>query len=195
VSTIRGAGALLIAGSVIFLLGAQLGVPKVFTEPEPQSRLRMLEENLGRWRAAQPLYGLGPIITAVGAALLAADAPAGGGTRAMFWLAAAALLAGSLAWARSVYLRAIRVADFAFARLPGWPFAIYVLLTIGGLAALGIGLLTSGIAAWLVALTLAADVLFFVLYAKFGDIPPFVFYVLLLIVGLVLVATPDALGS
>jgi hypothetical protein len=195
VNAIRAAGALLIAGSLTFLVGAQLGVPKVFTEPEPHSRLRMLEENLGRWRAAQPLYGLGPIITAVGTTLLAADAPVGAGTRAMFWLAAAALLAGSLAWARSVYLRAIRVADFAFARLPGWPFAIYVLLTIGGLAALGLGLLPSGVAAWLVALTLAADILFLVLYTRFRDIPPFVFYLLLLIIGLVLIATPDALGA
>jgi hypothetical protein len=194
VSTIRAAGLLLVSGSFIFGVGAQLGVPKVFMEREPERRLRMLEENLGRWRGAQPLYGPGPIITAVAAGLLAADAPVGGGSRAMFWLAAAALLAGSLAWVRTVYVRAVQIADFAFARLPGWPFAMYVLLTIGGLAALGIGLLTSGVAAWLVALILGADVLFLVLYVRSGDIPPFMFYVLLLVVGPFLVTTPDAVG-
>jgi hypothetical protein len=189
------AGAVLIAGSIVFLVGAQIGVPKVFLEREPEIRLRILDQNRGRWRAAQPLYGLGPVMAAIGAGLLAAAAPAGGATRAFLWLAAAALLAGSLAWAWSVYLRAVRISDFALGRLPGWPFAAYVLLTIGGVAALGIGLLTASVAPWLVALTLAADAVFIAIYLRSGDIPPFVFYVLLLVVGAFLVASPAALRS
>jgi hypothetical protein len=191
---VRAAGALLIAGSLIFLTGAALGVPSVFTEPDAERRLRLLEHNLGRWRAAQPLYALGPAIAAVAVGRLAAVAPVAGGTEAMLWLAAIVLFAGSLAWARSVRARAVRVADFALGRLPGWPFAAYVLLTIGGLAALGVGLLAGG-AAWLGAATLVADVLFLVAYGTFGDIPPFAFYILLLAVGTVLVANPDAVGS
>jgi hypothetical protein len=31
----------------------------------------------------------------------------------------------------------------AFGTLPGWPFATYLLLTIGGLALLGVGLLAA----------------------------------------------------
>jgi hypothetical protein len=62
--------------------------------------------------------------------------------------------------------------DFALGNLPWWPFATYVLLTIGGLAPLGIGLLAGDYAAWLGWLVLAADVLFLGLYLAMRDIPP-----------------------
>jgi hypothetical protein len=53
-------GLLLIVGSVVFGLGAAIGVPRIFIEADPQARLRRLTEHLGMWRVAQPLYGLGP---------------------------------------------------------------------------------------------------------------------------------------
>ena len=37
---------------------------RVLAEPDPQARLQMLTERLGRWRAAQLAYGLGPLIAA-----------------------------------------------------------------------------------------------------------------------------------
>ncbi len=176
------AGILLITGSVVFLAGAALGVPRVFTEPDPQARLRLLTEHLGMWRAAQPLYGLGPAIAAAGVGCLAAAAPARG-TRAMFAAACLALAAGALAWAWSLYLRSTRVAEFALGTLPGWPFATYVLLTIGGLALLGAGLVAGRFPLWPGWLTLGADVVFLAGYLWFTDIPPFVFYLLLLLAG------------
>jgi hypothetical protein len=176
-------GLLLIVGSVIFVAGAAVGVPRVFTEPDPQVRLRLLTEHLGMWRAAQPLYGLGPVIAAAGVGYLAAGAPTRG-TRATFAVACLALAVGAVAWAWSLYLRGTRVAEFAFGTLPGWPFATYVLLTIGGLALLGAGLLAGGFPVWLGWLTLGADVVFLAGYLWFRDIPPFVFYLLLLLVGL-----------
>jgi hypothetical protein len=87
----------------------------------------------------------------------------------------------------SLYLRGTRVSEFAFGTLPGWPFSTYVLLTIGGLALLGIGLLIGGFPVWLSWLTLGADIVFLAGYLRFKDIPPFVFYLLLLLVGLVMV--------
>lgn len=95
------------------------------------------------------------------------------------------LLVGSLAWAWSVYLRANRISDFAFGRLHGWPFATYVLLTIGGLGLLGVGLLAGGFPVWLGWLVLGADALFLVVYLRFRDIPPFAFYLLIALVGVV----------
>jgi hypothetical protein len=92
-----------------------------------------------------------------------------------------------LPWAWSLYLRGTRIREFAFGTLPGWPFATYVLLTIGGLALLGIGLLNGGFPAWLGWFTLGADLVFLTGYLRFEDIPPFVFYLLLLLVGLVVV--------
>jgi hypothetical protein len=40
-------GLLLIVGSVLFFVGAAVGVPRVFTESHPQERLRLLTEHLG----------------------------------------------------------------------------------------------------------------------------------------------------
>jgi hypothetical protein len=180
--TDRVGGILLIVGSIVFLIGAAVGVPRVFTERDPQVRLLMLTERLRAWQIAQPLYGAGPIITAAGVAVLAAASD--GASRALLAAASAAFAVGALAWAWSLYLRGTRVSDFAFGALPGWPFATYVLLAIGGLALTGFGLLTGDFRAWVALVTLGMDVFFLAGYLRFGDIPPFVFYLLLILVGM-----------
>jgi len=157
----------------------------VFTERDHAARQRMLERRLGSWRLAQPLYGLGSIIAAAGVSSLAVAPDQR--SRATFAAAGLALTSGALPWLWSLYLRGTRVRAFAFGTLPGWPFRAYVLLTIGGLALLGIGLRTDGFSAWLGWLTLGADLVFLAGYLRFKDIPPFVFYLLLLLVGLVVV--------
>jgi len=98
--------------------------------------------------------------------------------------ACAALAIGALAWEWSLYLRGTHVSEFAFGTLPGWPFATYVLLTIGGIALLALGLLIGDSPSWLGWTTLGADVVFLAGYLRFKDIPPFVFYLLLVLVGL-----------
>lgn len=78
---------------------------------------------------------------------------------------------------------------YALGNLPGRPFATYVWLTLGGLALLGLALLTAGYPGWLGWLVVGADVAFLGMYLTLHDIPPFVFYVLLTFVGVaVLVA-------
>ena len=178
----RIGGILLIVGSVVFLTGAAIGVPGVFTQRDPQERLRMLTERLRAWQIAQPLYGAGPLIAAAGVAFLAAASDDGG--RAVLAAAAAALAIGALAWGWSLYLRGTRVSEFALGTLPGWPFATYVLLTIAGIALLAVGLLIGDFPTWVGSVTLGADVVFLAGYLRFKDIPPFVFYLLLVVVGL-----------
>jgi hypothetical protein len=172
----------MIAGSVVFLIGASVGVPRVFTQRDPQVRLRMLTERVRAWQVAQPLYGAGPVIAAAGVAFLAAAS--GEGSRAALAAASGALVIGALAWAWSCYLRGTRVSEFAFGTLPGWQFAGYVLLTIGGIALLALGLLIGDFRAWLGWVTIGADVVFLAGYLYFNDIPPFVFYLLLILIGL-----------
>ena len=142
----------------------------------------MLTEGLTAWRVAQPLYALGPLMTAAGVGFLAADASS---SRVQVLLVgASALLAiGTLAWTWSVFLRATRVTDFAYGKLPRWPFATYVFLTIAGLFVLAAGLLSGPFPAWVAWVTLAADLLFLIGYLRFGDLPPFVSYLLFLLVG------------
>ena len=172
----------MIVGSVVFGIGAAVGVPGVFTQRDPQVRLRMLGERLRAWRIAQPLYGVGPLVAASGVAFLAASSHEG--SRAVLAAASVALALGVLPWGWSLYLRGTRVSEFALGTLPGWPFATYVLLTIAGIALLAIGLLIGYFPTWLGWVTLGADVVFLAGYLRFKDIPPFVFYVLLLVVGL-----------
>jgi hypothetical protein len=119
------AGVFLIIGSVVFGVGASLGVPRVFTTSDTSARRRLLEQHPTAWRAAQPFYAAGPAVAAVGVGLLAVDEPD----------------------------------DLA------------TLLFVCG-AVLG----------WVV---IGADLAFLVLYALTRDIPPFVFYLLLAMVGVV----------
>ncbi len=183
------AGALLIAGAVVFLVGAAIGVPRVFLVTDPQERLRMLTARLGLWRSAQPLYGLGAILSAAGVGVLAAVAEAPG-ARVVLWGSCAVMTLGALAWCRSLFLRGTRVADFAAGSLPGWPFTTYALSTIGGLLLLGAGLFGAGLPAWLGWCDLAATLAFLVGFLWAKDIPPFLFYLLLGVVGVVLVVRP-----
>ena len=179
------AGVLFIAGSTIFIFGAGIGVPRIWTEPDPHARLRMLEQRRTMWRIAQPFYGLGAIIAGAGAGYLAVDAT--GRTQSLLSVACAAMIVGALAWCWSLYLRGTRIEDFVFGRQPAWPFLTYILLTIAGLALLGAVLLTGDFPTWLGWLVLVADLAFLGAYIGYRDIPPFVFYLVLLVVGIVLV--------
>jgi hypothetical protein len=180
------AGILLIVGSVVFLIGAAIGVPRVFTEPDPSERLRMVTERLGSWRVAQPLYGLGPLIAAAGVGVLAAT-ESDRMSQTMVAVACAATGVGGITWGWSLYLRGTRIREFAFGTLPGWPFVTYIFMTMAGLALLGIGFLAGEFPGWLGWLTLGADLVFLLAYLRFRDIPPFVFYLLFLAVGVGLV--------
>jgi hypothetical protein len=173
---------LVITGSAIFLVGAAIGVSRVFIEPDPAEKLRMLEGRVTQWRVAQPLYAIGPMTVAIGVGFLAASSDTTGG-KVCLALSCLALATGVLCWSRSLYLRFRYVRQFALGQLPGWSFAYYVWLTLVGLAALGIGQLLAAYPAWSGWLTLAGFVTFLVGYARYGDIPPFVFYLLLPIVS------------
>jgi hypothetical protein len=112
---------------------------------------------------------------------LAADGP----EHSRAWLGASSglLVVGALFWSWSVYGRARRPREFAWGELPGWPFAVYVWLTLAGLLLLGAGLLLGDGPGWAGWLTVGAGVLFLAGFVRFGDLPPFVFYVVLTVVG------------
>ncbi len=180
------AGALLIAGSVIFGVGASVGVPRVFLTSDPQLRVQLLQRHRRRWRIAQPCYAGGPVVAGIGVGVLAALEPTGV-PRVLLLAAAVLVILGAITWSFSCYLRRVHPIGFALGELPGWPFTAYIVATIAGLALLGGGLLAGDHPTWLGWLVLGADALFLAAYAATRDLPPFVFYVLLLVVGVVLV--------
>jgi hypothetical protein len=180
---VSAATIVVLVGSALFLVGAGVAVPRVFTESDRVRRLHMLETDLVRWRVGQPLYAAGALVAAVGVGVLAASAASGPG-RAALAASGVLLLVGALCWSWSVYQRFRNVRAFALGDLPGWPFAWYVRLTLAGLGLLGGGLLLAGFPAWTGWVAVAGAGGFLVAYVRFGDLPPFVFYVLLAAVSL-----------
>jgi len=175
------AAAALIAGSATFIAGAAIGVPRVFSEPDREQKWRLLSEHPHLWRLSQPLYALGALTAALGVGALAAAADAV--SRTCLTASCVLLVLGALAWSWSVYLRAKDPREFAMGHLPGWPFATYIWSTLAGLGLLGAGLLLGDWPGWLGWFTLAADALFAAAYLRFGDLPPFAFYLLFLVIG------------
>jgi hypothetical protein len=94
----HAAGEVLIAGSIIFGIGAAVGVPRVFTAPDRETRLRLLEQQRKAWQIAQPLYAVGPVIAAMGIGLLALDEAISSSARVFCLISAAALLVGAGMW-------------------------------------------------------------------------------------------------
>jgi hypothetical protein len=68
-----------------------------------------------------------------------------------------------------------------------------VLLTIARIALLAFGLLIGDFRSWIGWVTVGADAVFLAGYLRFKDIPPFVFYLLLTLVGVAFFESqPDA---
>lgn len=170
-----------IAGSAVFLFGAALGVPRVFMTRDREERVGLLTANATRWRVAQVPYGVGPLLAAAG--IVSGATTFEGSARAAWMLAGVTMLVGATCWAYSCWLRAVDSVKFARGEQPGWPFRTYVVLTLAGLASLGAALLAIDAAAWLGWLVLLADLGYVILYVATNDIPPYLFYVLLLVVG------------
>ncbi len=177
------AGVLMLTGSALFFFGAAIGVARVFTEPDPDVKVRMLAEHEVAWRVSQPFYAVGALLAAAGVLVLAGESE--GTSAALLAVSGALLLVGALAWSVSVLRRAQRPRDFALGLLPAGPWVTYVWLTFAGLALLGLGLLAGTGSAWPGWVVLGADAVAVAAYLRFGDIPPFVFYLVLGFVGIV----------
>ncbi|MGA7272388.1 MAG: hypothetical protein WB239_15050 [Acidimicrobiia bacterium] len=172
----------LIAGSGLFLVGAAIGVPRVFMTTDAEERLRLLTERVVLWRVAQVLYSLGPVLTAIG--VVEYGLALGAGVGLLLVSGGTAMVVGSLLWSYSCWLRGLDPVGWNQGKQPGWPFRSYVLLTLAGLAALGLALLLADSPTWLGWVVLAADLGYLILFVATDDIPPFVFYVLLILVGI-----------
>lgn len=184
---VSAGGWLLVVGSLIFGVGAAIGVPRVFTLASSEERLAMLESSARAWRHAQWLYAGGPLIAALGVLALAAGWSSQ--ARVLAATAGASLLVGAVLWSVSCARRGRRIPEFARRELPAGPWLWYVWLTQAGLALLGAAAITH--AAWVGVTLLGAAVAFTVLFVAIRDIPPFLYYLVLAVVGVwVLAAAP-----
>ena len=185
-STERIAAIILLVGSILFIIAAFMPVSRVYAEPSQAAKLEIITSNRTAWSASQVLFGLGASIAAIGLGFVAHHLRGAPGA-VWAYIGLAAVILGAVLWDGLVYLRAVDPEGFVEGRLVGWLFPAYTLLTQVGLIAFGVSYLRAGYPAWLGGVTVGGAIIFFIIYLVFRDIPPFVYYVLTFIAGIVLV--------
>ena len=179
-------GIVICLGSLLFLIAAFSPSSRVFGASTAEKKLAVINASMRGWKISQALFGSGAIITALGVGLLAFSLrwlPAN-----LIYVIAGLLLVGAVSWSRHVYLRAMDPQAFVAGALPAWHFILYTLLTLAGFFLLGFeSLRLFGFHAWQGWLLMGASLLFFVAYLIFKDMPPFVHYLLGLVLGVSLI--------
>ena len=177
---------LMVLGSIIFLVGALSPISlKVFSTPDAGKRLATIRAGRRAWRIDQVWYALGPIVTALGIGLVAYRFRSSPATLPAY-MSFATMAIAAVPWTWTVYRRAVDPEAFTEGSLPAWPFAAYTVLTQVGLAALGTVLLRTAVPTWVSWMLIAASATLFALYLARRDMPPFIYYVLTLIAGVML---------
>lgn len=181
----RASALTIILGSILFLAAAFSPISRIFGMPDAAQRLEVIAAAPVQWRLAQALFALGSIVTVVGIGLLALRM-ADRGFSIYLTTSTVVMAVGAVLWSWHVYVRAVDPAMFTAGDIPLWLFAGYSLLTMLGLVLLGTALLHAGLAPWVGWLAIGSAALFLVLAVIFGDMPPFVYYLITLTIGVVL---------
>jgi hypothetical protein len=182
----RIAGSVLIIGSVLFFIAAFSPIAQVFTEPDATQKMEIINNGGSAWIVDQIFFCLGSLVTGAGLALTVnqhRNIP--GATWAFLGVAAIAL--GAVLWSWNVYQRTIAPQAFVTGTLPVWPFIAYTLLTQAGLVAIGILLLRSTLPGWVGWMLIGGSIFFFVAFIILKDMPPFVYYILTILTGIIIV--------
>ena len=198
------AGAVSTAASVCWLLGIAM-VGNVHSTRSAEQRLAMLERHRGLWTLGQFLAAAGTAAAPMGFLQLArqlrqeaqnavaATEPAR--ARSLAAAAAAALLAGSPLFVWALAVRAADIEKFAYRRGAAWPFLTYAGLQTCGVGLLGAALQSSPLKGRTALSAAASAPVFAAILLRFKDIPPFVFYVMQIAVGVKLLRSKGAPGD
>jgi hypothetical protein len=185
----------MVLGSVLFMIAAISPISnRVFAERSTERRARLVEAAPRQWLVAQALFALGSLVTAGGLltdALAKEPSP-----RSMALRAGAATFAGStVLWTAEVVQRSVHPLRFAHGALPRWPSYASFLGAEAGLALTGLGLQPPEWPRWAGRTVTAVSAALAVLTLIFGEMPPFVFYLITMPVGVVLHRRRLAAGS
>jgi hypothetical protein len=180
------AGIALVGGTALTYVGFSLFPTRIYTIRDTAARLELVQTYPRRWSASQIGVILGAVASAIGFLLLASLFRGTGGAN-LSLLGVAAFLLGHILWIWHLILRINDPPAFATARLPTWHFTLYALLTPLGLLICGVSFWLHGAySSWLGIGLVVASLIYLGIMAIYRDIPPFLFYLLTLIVGLVL---------
>lgn len=186
------AGIVLIVGSVLFMIAAFTPLTFKVIMADIQQRIDLIQNERTGWVLVNILFGIGSVVAVVGLVLFAQHVQSIGDNtpvRVVSYLGAATAALGALCWIIIVYNRAALPPQEVANNLSVnyWIFPAYTLLTQIALMIFGFVLIQSGYPAWLSWGMLVSGGLSIVAYLVFKDMPPFVHYVLLLVMGIALV--------
>lgn len=185
----RRAGAVIVAGSVVWLAGISPG-SRVYLMHDPAERLRLLLASERGWVIGHHAAAAGTVAVPVGFMAFSKAQPAGT-SKAWASAAATALLAGAPFFIYSLSRRASDLERFAYFRGSNAPFLAYSWLHVLGLAALGGSLLKSPAKRWAGMTAAGMAVVSGTVLATTKDVPPLVFYLTEGAVGAYLMAWPE----
>jgi hypothetical protein len=185
-SLLKVTGILLAVGSIVFLTAAFHPVSRIFAESNSTKQSEIIMNERAGWNFSQVLFAMGSLIVAIAIGVSFyhfRDLPWSLSGLIGFIL----VMIGSLLWSYHCYLRYIDPTSFTDGSMPNWHFIVYSFLTMGGMILFGFLLLKSEIRNWVSLAMIIANGLFLVLFLVFKDMPPFVYYVITLIAGIVMV--------
>jgi hypothetical protein len=190
---------------VLFLMAAFSPISGAVFRPgvTAEEQIEAVEASPGAWRISSLLFGAGSIVAVVGLFLFANLVSTNGARPLVEFVAYSASVAaaiGAAFWVIVVYYRVTDTPERIFqgGSVDGnWLFPAYTVLTQLALLGIGYVLLQAGYPNWLgwgmialVSLTVIAMVIF-------RDMPPFVHYVWMLVMGITLLvtSTPRAVAA
>lgn len=175
----------IIVGSLLFLIAAFSPISRVFGESSAAVKLEIIMESLNQWKFSQFLFAAGTFVTAIGIGLTGILYRTQS-ISMIIYLSMVLLLIGVVFWTWHVYLRAVDPLAFTEGSIPAWLFVTYTFLTQAGLILFGVALLGMGLPDWTGWLMIGSMVLFFLLTIIFKDMPPFVYYIITLVTGVMI---------
>lgn len=176
---------LLILGTILTYIGFGIFPPRIYTSKNIQERLDLLTAMPIRWIISQSFVIFGGFVTVAGSIFLISYFR--GSQEFLFAsIGAFGFVLGHVFWIWQLRLRIIQPSLFAENELPGWLYVSYSVLVLLGIANFGIAFWFQGIHQLLGACLFFAGILALVLFLKFKDMPPFIYYAMMMAIGLAL---------
>jgi hypothetical protein len=171
----------------MFLAAAFLPYSRVFVESDPAKRMAIIRGAMFQWNLAHILFPLGALLTAAGLALMVHSF--GEVLRLSWvWIGVAAVCTGALLWSWHCMERLRSPEAFTSGNITPYLFTLYTILTMAGFIILGIFLLRTDVPTWVGWMLAGATALLAVLAVVMRDMPPFVYYVLAIILAITLLS-------
>jgi hypothetical protein len=170
-------------GSILFVIAAFLPISKVYMESNPENKLEIIQSMPKMWNIEQVMFIAGSIITAFSLFVVAIRIRSTGSFNIGLFASIIILIAAFL-WSWHAFERILSPEGFVHGKSTPQLFIIYSILTQLGLALLGFAFLSTDLPAWIGWLFMVGGVLLFILMISTGDMPPFAYYLLTLILSL-----------